>query len=425
MKTSLNRLATSRLGLAVLGAIAALVVVGLVAVPLLSKSPTDDPLAHYTALIDRVRAELTQSLRSYEAGDSSGAFSAARSAYLDSFELVESPLRQRDADLTLEMEDAFARLRAGIKASVPVADVTNQITRLQIGMDDVERTISLEGYAPFVVAGTAFVIVFRGGIEALLVLTAILAYLAATRAARYRRAVLAGTVAAIIATAATWFLLQWIIQIAPVRPAVVQAIPAVLAVGVLVAFAYWLLARLDQRRWLEFMSAKVFAAVATGSGAALFTLAFTSVYRPGFEGVAFVQGLLAYTRGLEPWLVVGGAAGVGALAATAFGVLRMGRRLPLTAFLSVSLVLVMAISVAFIGNAVRSLQEAYLIGITNLTASLPRLPIFLAQATGYHPTLESIAAQLALIAAYGIGGAWLFTAARRRKQIVAPLLAAA
>jgi high-affinity iron transporter len=389
-----------------------------------AEDPNADPLAQYIALIDHVRADLTSSLESYRVGDATKALQLARSAYLDSFELVEFPLRDRDPDLTLEMEDAFAVLRTNIRAGLPVDQITDNVSRLQNGMDDVERTLSLEGYAPLVVATTSFVIIVRGGTEVLLLVSSIFAYLASSRATRQGRAVLWGMAAAGVATIATWFALDTIIRIAPVRPAIVQALPALIAVIVLVAFSAWLLSRLDQRRYLEFMSAKVFTALATGSTVALVQLGFTAVYRPGIEAVAFYQGLLAYTRGLEGWLVVGAVAGAVAVGAIALAMFRLGRRVPLTAFLGVSVVIVMAISVAFLGNAVRSLQEGYVVGITNLTGSLPRLPIYLAQATGYHPTLETIVAQLLLIAAYVVAAGWVFAVARRRSRRI-PRLAEA
>lgn len=376
----------------------------------------DDPLAQYIELIPGIRATLTESLEAYRAGDTTGAFRAARIAYLDSFELVEVPLRQRDPDMTLEMEDAFARLRADIRAGLPVSVVTDDVARLQAGLDEVERTLSLQGYAPAVVAGTAFVLVLRGGLEAILLVSSILGYLAAARASHLRTSVLAGVASALGATVATWFILQALLRVAPVRPSLVQAIPALLAVVVLVGFSYWLLARLDQRRWLEFMSARVFAAVAASSGAALFLLGFTAVYRQGFESVAFFQALISYTRGLEPWLALGAGAALGAVGVVTWLVFRVGRRLPLNAFLGISVVLVMAISVAFIGNAVRGLQEAYVVGITNLTGSLPRLPIYLAQATGYHPTAETLIAQLGLAATYVLVGGWVVLSTRRRRR---------
>jgi high-affinity iron transporter len=80
--------------------------------------------------------------------------------------------------------------------------------------------------------------------------------------------------------------------------------------------------------------------------------------------------------------------------------------------------------VAFLGNAVRSLQEGYVVGITNLTGSLPRLPISLAQATGYHPTLETIVAQVVLVAGYVVAAVWVVALARRRSRRI-PRLAEA
>ena len=289
-----------------------------------------DPLQQYIDLITSIRGELNDSLTAYQAGDAAGAFAASRSAYLDSFELVETPLRQRDPDMTLEMEDAFAKMRADIKAGAPVAVVTDDTARLQNGLDDVERTLSLQGYAPLIVAGTSFALVFRGGLESVILVSSILGYLAAARASHMRMAVFAGVAAALGATVATWFALQALLQIAPIRPSLVQAIPAILAVVILVVFAYWLLSRLDRRRWLEFMSADVFTAVAAGSAVALFLLGFTAVYRQGFESVAFFQALLAYSKGLEVYLLVGTILALLALAGVSVLLFRLGRRIPVT-----------------------------------------------------------------------------------------------
>jgi high-affinity iron transporter len=293
--------------------------------------------------------------------------------------------------------------------------VTDDVARLQNGLDDVERTLSLQGYAPLFVAGTAFALVLRGGLESVILVSSILGYLAAARASHMRTAVYAGVACALGATVATWFVFQGLLRIAPVRPSLVEAIPALLAVIVLIVFAYWLLARLDRHRWLEFMSARVFTAVAAGSVAAMFGLGFTAVYRQGFESVAFFQALLAYSKGLEAYLVAGTILASLALAGLSFLMFRLGRRIPVTAFLAISIALVMIISVSFLGNAVRGLQEAYVIPITNLTGSLPRLPFYLAQTTGYHPTLETIVAQVLLILAYLVTGIWVVVVARRRR----------
>ncbi|MBM4407463.1 MAG: hypothetical protein FJ038_02400 [Chloroflexi bacterium] len=137
---------------------------GVAAAPAPVAAAESEELAEYIALIDVVRDELNNTVALYESGDDRRALASARSAYLDSFELVEFPLRDRDPNLTLEMEDAFAELRANIRARVPAEEVVRNVARLQLGMQEVERTLTLEGYAPFIVAGTAFVIVARAGL---------------------------------------------------------------------------------------------------------------------------------------------------------------------------------------------------------------------------------------------------------------------
>ena len=56
--------------------------------------------------------------------------------------------------MTLEMEDAFARLRNDIRAGRPVNVVTDDVSRLLTGLNEVERTLSLQGLAPAVVGGS-------------------------------------------------------------------------------------------------------------------------------------------------------------------------------------------------------------------------------------------------------------------------------
>jgi high-affinity Fe2+/Pb2+ permease len=75
----------------------------------------------------------------------------------------------------------------------------------------------------------------------------------------------------------------------------------------------------------------------------------------------------------------------------------------------------MATSVAFLGNAVRSLQTADLIGLTPLSA-VPRAPIFLSQALGYWPSAQTLGSQAVLVAVYALGAVWLLMVRPRRAR---------
>ena len=109
-----------------------------------------------------------------------------------------------------------------------------------------------------------------------------------------------------------------------------------------------------------------------------------------------------------------------ALAAIAVFVFRAGRRIPVRAFLGTAVVIVMVLSIALVGNAVRALQEAAILPVTFLE-SVPRLPIFLADLTGWHPTTQTILAQAVLAAIYVAGAAWMFVVLPRRERRAAPV----
>ncbi|MFN2488777.1 MAG: FTR1 family protein [Actinomycetota bacterium] len=366
--------------------------------------------------LDRSRALVTRSLVLFERGATEEAYEAARNAYLDHFEYVEIPLRVRDEALTLELEEDFATLRNQIEAGFSLEEVEATAGELRRGLDRVERRLSEPGLAaPILAFASAFVILFREGIEAVLVIAAILGYLEASRNNQYRGAILRGVGAAGIATVVTFIAASVLLNIAPVQRELLEAGTAIAAVVVLFYVSFWLVTRLEHRRWMEFVKAKVWTATTTGSALALAAVGFTAVYREGFETVLFYQALLSFAEGLTTWVALGTASGALALGVVAYLVFKAGRRLPVKAFLTTAVLLVMALSVAFVGNAVRALQQAALLPV-HFLGDVPRLPIFLAELTGWHPTRETILAQAALTVVYVAGALWTFVVLPRRER---------
>ena len=368
------------------------------------------------AELERARTLVDRSVALHEEGRSEDAYIAARNAYLDHFEFVEIPLRVRDEKLTLELEEDFAELRNLIQAGAPPDEVSEVASVVQSGLDRVEKVLTAPGLgAPAIAVGYSFMILFREGLEAVLVLAAILGYLEASRNLAYRKPVLAGVAAAVGATVLTFLLAAVVLSIAPVQRELLEAGTALLAVALLFYVSFWLVARLDQRRWMEFVKAKVWSAASTGSAFALAAVGFTAVYREGFETVLFYQALLSFAEELELWVALGAVAGAVALGAVGYAIFRAGKRIPVKAFLGGAVVMVMVLSVALIGNAVRALQEATLVPVTFLEG-VPRLPIFLADLTGWHPTLQTILAQVALALVYVLGAIWTFAIRPRRER---------
>ena len=77
-----------------------------------------------------------------------------------------------------------------------------------------------------------------------------------------------------------------------------EAITALVAVAVLFYVSFWLIARLEHKRWMEFLRSRVWSAVSVGSTASLVLVGFTAVYREGFETALFYQALLSFGAGL-------------------------------------------------------------------------------------------------------------------------------
>jgi high-affinity iron transporter len=370
----------------------------------------DEAIVH----LDQARELVGRSADLYDAGDAAGAYLAARDAYLDHFEFVEIPLRVRDDALTLELEEDFARLRGAIEGAAAASDVRAIAAEVLDGLDSVERVLSSPGLAaPIIAVVSAFSILFREGLEATLVVAAILGYLEASRNRQYRGAVLRGVAGALAASIAIFIIVTALIRLAPAQRELIEAATALAAVGVLFWVSFWLVSKIDQRRWMEFVRAKVFAAAATGSTLALFMVGFTAVFREGLEVVLFYQALFAFGEGLEPWILLGTLIAAVVLAVLAYVIIVAGRRVPIKRFLQVAVILIMALSVGFIGNAVRALQELGLVGVSFIE-SAPRVPIFLADLIGYHPTVQTLAAQLILALIYIVGGLYVAYIGPRR-----------
>jgi high-affinity iron transporter len=362
------------------------------------------------------RRLVDESVQLYQDGRTEDAYTAARNSYLDHFEYVEIPLRVRDEGLTLAVEEDYAALRNLIESGAPLDEVEAVSAEVHRGLDEVERTLSEPGLAaPLIALTYAFTILFREGLEAVLIVAAVLAYLEASRNTQYRGPVIKGVLAAVAATVALFAASSLFLELAPLQRELLEAGTAVLAVAVLFYVSFWLITRLEHRRWMEFVKAKVWAAATTGSTLALAGVGFTAVFREGFETVLFYQALVAFSEGLMGYVALGAAGGLIALGVVGWIVFKAGRRIPVKAFLTTAVALVMVVSVAFAGNAVRGFQEAALIDVTYLE-SLPRLPIFLSHLTGWYPTRETILAQGALALIYVLGAIWTFVVLPRRER---------
>jgi high-affinity iron transporter len=372
--------------------------------------------------IDQIRKKLDEMLLQYKKGSYYEALLTSRSAYLDSYENIELPLRPINPDFTLDMEIKFAELRNLIQSQSPYEEILSKTIEIRNGLDESERLVSGTGIiAPTIAFSTSFSIIFREGLESALIIGAILTYLDASRNQRFKKHIYYGLLLAAAATGISWFIAEHIIEISGASRELIEAIAGVSAVGVLFWVSFWVLNRIETKKWIEFVKAKIWKATTTGGVTVFIMLSFFTVYREGFETVLFYQAMLSFAKYMEWYVIAGMILGLTVIVGIAFIVRKLGKKLPLRVLFGLTMGIGAYMSITFIGNAVRSFQEAGYISATHMIGIIPRLDINLAAMTGIHPTLETVVAQLILLSVYIVGSLYVLIIQPRRKMKVEKL----
>lgn len=330
---------------------------------------------------------LSLSLERYRAGDRAGAERAALAAYLDGFELTEAALANLDTKLMRQTEAAMIGYRQAISRGAPQPDVERRYAEIgellaraagSLG----ERTLSAE-----VAFMSSLIILLREGLEAILVVGAMVAFLGRTGRRDALRHVHAGWILALIAGAATWALSAYLIDISGATRELTEGATALLAAVILFYVGFWMHRNANAARWTRYLKDSMQSALDRGTLWALAVVAFLAVYRECFETVLFYQALWLQVSGAAYGAVIGGAATAAlALGVVVWLILRFGVRLPLRQLFLATAVIMVALAIVLAGDGVMSLQEAGKVGMRMLP--LPRI-----EWLGIYPTVQGLAVQ--------------------------------
>lgn len=340
------------------------------------------------------RANLSKSLRAYEDGDRDGAKQLALSAYLDGFEPLEPALSGRDPVLLRQIEEAMAGFRARIAQGRSPAELAAQAKVLDGLFGRAEQALAPSASSAASTFISAFTILLREGIEALLIVIAMIAFLRKAERPDALKFVHAGWGTALAAGAVTWVIATTMISVSGASRELTEGFGGIFAALVLVFVGIWMHGKANAEAWQRYVREKMDKALSHGSGWFLFGLAFVVVYRELFETILFFA---AMWQDSALALLGGVVAGAVALAVVAFAMLRYSARLPLTQFFQYSSYLMALLAVVLVGKGVGAIQEAGLVGVTPMPG-VPRIDFI-----GLQPSVEVINAQLAVLIALAIG----------------------
>jgi high-affinity iron transporter len=345
--------------------------------------------------LDLARARLRESVEAYSEGDHAAAERLALSAYLDGFEPVEGLLSARDAALRARIEGAMAALRSAIDREVPTRDVSARAADVDELFDSAEEVLSPEHVSNASNFAGAFTILLREGLEALLIVIAMIAFLQKAERRDVLPYVHGGWIAALLAGLATWWAATTIIAVSGASRELMEGFGSLFAAAVLLSVGIWMHGKSNARAWQQYISDKLEHALSRRSAWFLFLLAFIVVYREVFETILFYATM--WGQGGEGALVGGALSGAAVLTVLAWAMLRYSRKLPITQFFAWSAILIAGLTVVLAGKGVAGLQEAGLLSITPLEGA-PRSDLL-----GLYPTSQTLAAQILVALALLVG----------------------
>ncbi len=337
-----------------------------------------------------VRAQLDSAYNLAVAGRKSEARAIAMDAYV-TFEQVERTLRVKNPSLTARIEEAFSVLRTRAGSDATVAELARIRQNLSRELETAERTV-VDRLSPTNLLVQSVIILMREGLEAILVIGALMAFLVKTGNAHRRRDIHLGVGAAVVMSLVVAVALETVFRLTSAHQEGLEGGVLILATGTLFYVSYWLLSKMEADQWNRFVKGKVQNALTRGSALALASVAFLAVFREGFETVLFYKALVV-SGGAGAWAPVfaGIAAASVALSAVYLAMTRFGVRLPLKPLFGVTGALLYYMAFVFAGKGIGELQEAGLVSLTP-AGWAPRIP-----AMGIYPTLESLGLQAVLV----------------------------
>ncbi|WP_246815525.1 FTR1 family iron permease [Alloscardovia sp. HMSC034E08] len=323
-----------------------------------------DVAVEMTAILDKAQTAATTG------GDGRKGAALVNEAYYQHYEKLgfeKTVMSAISGARVSEVENQFKETRKSMVGGKSEAEIKRNVQTLK-SMIVTDAKVLDEGAAakvnPFVSFitssfGQAFIILLREGLEAILVVAAVIAYLAKQGYKRMLKYIYLGVVGGLIASAIMAALLTFIFKAAGSHQEVFEGVTALIAMVMLLYTSNWMLSKADHEAWSAYVDEKTKQSISNGSVMSLAILSFLAVFREGAETVIFYEALLAMDTA-ENHMPVWWGALVATIALVAiFLIIRFTSvKIPCKQFFNVMSILVSVLVVIFAGSGLHELIEA-------------------------------------------------------------------
>ena len=365
---------------------------------------------NWRGVSENLLARIQQAIALYESGQKTEATQIVQDTYFDVFEAsgMEMALGARSEVSKRAIEERFTQLVAGFRQAKSIESIREIAAFLEADLAGVITLLSVEKRSPRSLFGYSLLIILREGIEAILIVSAIIAYLLKAGHQDKLKTIYHACISALVLSVLTAILLKWVFDVSAKSQEILEGATMLLAAGVLFFVSYWLISKAESQKWVTYIKGKIGDSLVKGSLKALWFTAFLAVYREGAETVLFYKALTVEAN-LESMgaIMAGFILGCGMLTIVYF-LMRYGiLKLPVHLFFAVTGGLLYYMSFVFVGQGVMELIEGGVVQPSPI-AWLPQIP-----AIGLYAYWETWLPQL-LIIVLGLIGLAILTLQKRR-----------
>ena len=347
----------------------------------------------YAKVADDIKIALNNIIESYGDKGANALIDNLQSIYLDIFEGsgMENKIGAMNADLKLKIEAQFTRGVALIKANAPKDELQQTFDSLNALI--VSSLDFIQDSSVWFLFISALSIILREGLEAMLIVVAIVAYLIQSgnqsRTNIVYSALGVGVFLSFITAFAVYYFFR---EYAGQFRELLEGVTMLVAVALLLYVGFWLLSKAN--KWNEFIKSSAKEAITKGSSYALWWCVFLAVYREGAETVLFYQALLFDSNTSADFsAVIGGLAlGCAILVALYLLIKRGAVRIPIKLFFQVTSIIIFLMCFSFTGKGIGELIEGKV-----LTPTLIPYQFDAISWAGLYPYYESLVAQLIIV----------------------------
>ena len=350
----------------------------------------------WNAIIDEMDIILNDAYNIYFMKDVEGAKARVNNAYFGFYEkhgVERAVMSYISGKRGTDTEYQFAKIKRLMSQNESNKTVRAEIDVILKMLHEDANELDGKKESGWSVFLASFIIIFREGLEAILVIAAISAYLVRSNNKPMLKVVYFSSLFAVFASVLAAILLHTVVGLSGANQEIMEGAAMLLATVVLFFISNWMLSKSESKAWKNYVEGKVQSAVSTGSSFALGFAAFLAVFREGAETIIFYQAMLADAK--EHMDMVWYGLGVGTIVLTVvFVVIRFGTvKLPLKPFFICTSALMYLMAIAFAGGGVKELQEADIIQVTPVDF------VHSVEILGIYPTVETLVPQLFMIMA--------------------------